>query len=134
MLRQLVYIHITASLLDPHDIHHEGKNLCWHNLYTQVQQYTYICLHFSGSLSKSCLLCEFHWNRSINEELSQSKQTATCVNLFVYKKFFHFLLHFSGSWPKSYLPCKFGLNRSINAEVSKSKQTAKCKPVCLHMH
>ena len=31
MLSQLVYIHtyihITASLLDPHDIHHEGKKV-----------------------------------------------------------------------------------------------------------
>ena len=27
MLSQMVFIHITLLLLDPHDIHHEGKNL-----------------------------------------------------------------------------------------------------------
>ena len=27
MLNQTSYIHVTASLLDPHDIHHEGKNV-----------------------------------------------------------------------------------------------------------
>ena len=27
MLSQMVFIHITLLLLDPHDIHHEGKNM-----------------------------------------------------------------------------------------------------------
>ena len=31
MLSQMVFIHITLLLLDPHDIHHEGKNNNNHN-------------------------------------------------------------------------------------------------------
>ena len=27
MLSQMVFIHITLLLLDPHDIHHEGKKM-----------------------------------------------------------------------------------------------------------
>ena len=42
MLSQMVFIHITLLLLDPHDIHHEGKNVTGQSFcsYNGVMQYS----------------------------------------------------------------------------------------------